>query len=40
MSLYNFNDFRDNCGFGLIVYIYGEVSYELVIIVIYGLDCM
>ncbi|MCW8092839.1 glutamate synthase large subunit [Alteromonas sp. ASW11-130] len=40
MSLYNPNDSRDNCGFGLIAHINGEASHELVTTAIHGLDRM
>ena len=38
MSLYNPNDSRDNCGFGLIAHTHGEASHELVSTAIHGLD--
>ena len=40
MSLYNPNDSRDNCGFGLIAHTHGEASHELVTTAIHGLDRM
>ncbi len=40
MSLYNPNDSRDNCGFGLIAHINGEASHSLVTTAIHGLDRM
>ncbi|MCP4865161.1 MAG: glutamate synthase large subunit, partial [Alteromonas sp.] len=40
MSLYNPNDSRDNCGFGLIAHIEGEASHKLVTTAIEGLDRM
>lgn len=40
MSLYNPNDSRDNCGFGLIAHTKGEASHELVQTAIQGLDRM
>ena len=40
MSLYNPNDSRDNCGFGLIAHTHGEASHELVETAICGLDRM
>ncbi|NMH59300.1 glutamate synthase large subunit [Alteromonas ponticola] len=40
MSLYNPNDSRDNCGFGLIAHLNGEASHELVTTAIHGLDRM
>ncbi|MCW8106973.1 glutamate synthase large subunit [Alteromonas ponticola] len=40
MSLYNPNDSRDNCGFGLIAHIKGDASHELVTTAIHGLDRM
>ncbi|OFC71232.1 glutamate synthase large subunit [Alteromonas confluentis] len=40
MSLYNPNDSRDNCGFGLIAHTHGEASHELVTTAIQGLDRM
>ncbi|QPG06227.1 glutamate synthase large subunit [Salinimonas marina] len=40
MSLYNPNDSRDNCGFGLIAHLHGEASHELVETAIHGLDRM
>lgn len=40
MSLYNPNDSRDNCGFGLIAQIHGEASHKLVGTAIEALDRM
>ena len=40
MSLYNPNDSKDNCGFGLIAHTQGEASHKLVITAIEGLDRM
>jgi len=40
MSLYNPNDSRDNCGFGLIAHTHGEASHTLVETAIHGLDRM
>lgn len=40
MSLYNPNDSRDNCGFGLIAHTHGEASHVLVETAIQGLDRM
>ena len=40
MSLYNPNDSRDNCGFGLIAHTTGEASHTLVTTAIEGLDRM
>ena len=40
MSLYNPNDSRDNCGFGLIAHTHGEASHQLVKTAIHGLDRM
>lgn len=40
MSLYNPNDSRDNCGFGLIAQIHGEASHNLVSTAIEALDRM
>ncbi len=40
MSLYNPNDSRDNCGFGLIAHTHGEASHKLVTTAIQGLDRM
>ncbi|WP_218309936.1 glutamate synthase large subunit [Alteromonas antoniana] len=40
MSLYNPNDSRDNCGFGLIAHTHGEASHQLVETAIHGLDRM
>ncbi|GGW97837.1 glutamate synthase large subunit [Alteromonas halophila] len=40
MTLYNPNDSRDNCGFGLIAHTHGEASHELVETAIHGLDRM
>ncbi|MDC8832554.1 glutamate synthase large subunit [Alteromonas gilva] len=40
MSLYNPNDSRDNCGFGLIAHIEGKASHSLVTTAIEGLDRM
>ncbi|MCV2883696.1 glutamate synthase large subunit [Aestuariibacter sp. AA17] len=40
MSLYNPNDSRDNCGFGLIAQINGETSHDLVLTAIEALDRM
>ncbi len=40
MSLYNPNDSRDNCGFGLIAHTTGEASHTLVRTAIEGLDRM
>lgn len=40
MSLYNPNDSRDNCGFGLIAHTQGEASHNLVTTAIEGLDRM
>lgn len=40
MSLYNPNDSKDNCGFGLIAHIEGEASHKLVSTAIQGLDRM
>jgi glutamate synthase (NADPH/NADH) large chain len=40
MSLYNPNDSRDNCGFGLIAHTTGEASHTLVKTAIEGLDRM
>ncbi|MEW9797139.1 glutamate synthase large subunit [Alteromonas sp. CYL-A6] len=40
MSLYNPNDSRDNCGFGLIAHTQGEPSHQLVKTAIEGLDRM
>ncbi|MEG3768333.1 glutamate synthase large subunit, partial [Alteromonas sp. 14N.309.X.WAT.G.H12] len=40
MSLYNPNDSRDNCGFGLIAHTHGEASHTLVETAIQGLDRM
>ncbi|RDV28986.1 glutamate synthase large subunit [Alteromonas aestuariivivens] len=40
MSLYNPNDSRDNCGFGLIAHTHGEASHQLVQTAIQGLDRM
>ena len=40
MKLYNPNDSRDNCGFGLIAHVNGEPSHRLVHTAIHGLDRM
>ncbi|MFT6899438.1 MAG: glutamate synthase (NADPH/NADH) large chain, partial [Paraglaciecola sp.] len=40
MSLYNPNDSKDNCGFGLIAHIKGEASHRIVSTAIEGLDRM
>ncbi|MFT4938859.1 MAG: glutamate synthase (NADPH/NADH) large chain [Paraglaciecola sp.] len=40
MSLYNPNDSKDNCGFGLIAHTLGEASHRLVKTAIEGLDRM
>jgi glutamate synthase (NADPH/NADH) large chain len=40
MSLYNPNDSKDNCGFGLIAHIQGEASHRLVSTAIEALDRM
>ena len=40
MKLYNPNDSRDNCGFGLIAHVNGEPSHRLVTTAIQGLDRM
>ncbi len=40
MSLYNPNESRDNCGFGLIAHTQGEVSHRLVTTAIHALDRM
>ncbi|GAA6186053.1 glutamate synthase large subunit [Aliiglaciecola sp. NS0011-25] len=40
MSLYNPNDSKDNCGFGLIAHTEGEASHRLVTTAIEGLDRM
>ncbi len=40
MSLYNANESRDNCGFGLIAHTQGEASHKLVKTAILGLDRM
>lgn len=40
MYLYNANDAKDNCGFGLIAHTQGQASHKLVKIAIQGLDRM
>ena len=39
-GLYRVDEFRDNCGFGLIAHVKGEASHKLVCTGIEALTCM
>ena len=39
-GLYNLDEFKDNCGFGLVAHIHGEASHRLLQQAIQALTCM